>query len=243
MKPKFDSERFPGRRTTLGLAAWITLCLLVLSAHSARVRAADKPATASTRQTHAPTERPSTNAWQSLFDGESLTGWRVSDFAGTGEVTVKDGRILLGMGVMSGITYTNTNALPRMSYEVELEAMRVEGSDFFCALTFPVGKDPCSLIVGGWGGGVVGLSSLDGQDAANNETTQYLSFKNGQWYRIRLRVAPTNIRAWIDGEKVVDADITDRRVSIRIEVEASLPFGIATWSTAGAVRDIRIRRL
>ena len=33
------------------------------------------------------------------------------------------------------------------------------------------------LIVGGWGGGVVGMSSLNGKDAARNETTQYVSSK------------------------------------------------------------------
>ena len=58
---------------------------------------------------------------------------------------------------MTGITWTNE--VPTNNYEISLEAMRVEGSDFFCALTFPVGNDPCSFIVGGWGGGVVGLSS------------------------------------------------------------------------------------
>src|SRR6185369_7925223 len=88
----------------------------------------------------------------SLFDGKTLTGWKESDFAGRGEVEVKDGRIVIGTGVMTGITWTNE--VPTNNYEISLEAMRVEGSDFFCALTFPVGKDPCSFIVGGWGGGV-----------------------------------------------------------------------------------------
>jgi hypothetical protein len=179
--------------------------------------------------------------WEELFDGKTLTGWRVTDFAGRGEVRVEQGQVILGMGVMTGIT--RTSEVPRMNYEVSLEAMRVEGSDFFCGLTFPVGPDPCSLIVGGWGGGVVGLSSLDGQDAANNETTKYMSFQNGRWYRIRLRVEPTKIQAWIDDEQVVDVVTTGRKISIRIEVEESQPFGIATWSTTGALRKIRVLRL
>ena len=165
----------------------------------------------------------------------------ITDFAGRGEVRVDSGKILLEMGVMTGITWTNP--ILRMNYEVELEAMRVEGSDFFCGLTFPVGEAPCSLIVGGWGGGVVGLSSLDGEDAANNETTQYMNFERGRWYRIRLQVMPTKILAWIDEDKVVDVVTTDRRISIRSEVELSRPFGIATWSTTGALRHIRIRSL
>jgi hypothetical protein len=180
-------------------------------------------------------------AAKNLFDGKTLTGWKITDFAGHGEVEVKEGRIILGSGIMTGITWTND--LPRTNYEVSLEAMRVEGSDFFCALTFPVGKQPCSFIVGGWGGGVVGLSSLDGQDAANNETTKYMNFENGRWFQVRLRVSNGKIEAWIDAEKVVDVDIRDKTVSIRLEVEESKPLGIASWSTTAALRNIKLRRL
>ncbi|MCI0747210.1 MAG: DUF1080 domain-containing protein [Verrucomicrobia subdivision 3 bacterium] len=184
---------------------------------------------------------PASQDPQPLFDGKSLKGWRISDFAGRGEVRVDDGKLVLEMGTMTGVTYTNP--IPTMNYEISLEAMRVDGTDFFCALTFPVGNDPCSLIVGGWGGGVVGLSSLDGQDAANNETTQYMNFEKGRWYRIRLRVIPDRIQAWIDEEKAIDADTKDRRISIRIEVEESRPLGIASWSTTAALRNIQLRRL
>jgi 3-keto-disaccharide hydrolase len=142
---------------------------------------------------------------------------------------------------MTGVTWTND--VLRRNYEISLEAMRVEGNDFFCALTFPVGDDPCSLIVGGWGGGVVGLSSLDGEDAAHNDTTQYMNFDNGRWFKIRLRVANSKIQAWIDNDKVVDVDTTGRKVSIRVEVEPSKPLGFATWSTTGALRNIKLRRL
>jgi hypothetical protein len=180
-------------------------------------------------------------ATQELFDGKTLKGWRVSDFAGSGAVKVEDGKLILEMGTMTGVTCTST--VPTMNYEISLDAMRVDGNDFFCGLTFPVGKDPCSLIVGGWGGGVVGLSSLDGQDAANNETTQYMNFQKGRWYAIRLRVVPNQIQAWIDGDKVVDVDTKDRQISIRIEVEESRPLGFSTWSTTAALRHIQLRRL
>jgi len=181
------------------------------------------------------------SATQQLFDGKTLKGWRISDFAGSGAVKVEDGKLILEMGTMTGVTCTST--VPTMNYEISLDAMRVDGNDFFCGLTFPVGKDPCSLIVGGWGGGVVGLSSLDGQDAANNETTQYMNFQKGRWYQIRLRVVPNQIQAWIDGDKVVDVDTKDRQISIRIEVEESRPLGFSTWSTTAALRNIQLRRL
>ena len=130
------------------------------------------------------------------------------------EVQVKDGQILLHFGnEMTGITWTGE--LPRMDYEIKLDAMRVDGTDFFCGLTFPVGDAPCSFIVGGWGGGVVGMSSLNGKDAARNETTQYVEFEKGRWYRIRVRVTQNKLEAWIDKRKLVDVDTTGKKISIR----------------------------
>src|SRR5690606_21057212 len=101
----------------------------------------------------------------------------------------------------------------------------------------------CSLIVGGWGGGVVGLSSLGGMDASENETGTYREFEEGKWYPIKLRVTKQRITAWIDGKEIIDADVRDRGLSTRLEVEWSKPFGIATWQTKGAIRKIRIREL
>ena len=176
-----------------------------------------------------------------LFDGKTLKGWRISDFAGTGPVRIDDGKLILEMGAMTGVTYTNE--VPTMNYEISVDAMRVDGSDFFCGLTFPVGKDPCSLIVGGWGGGVVGLSSLDGQDASSNETTQYINFEKGRWYKVRLRVVPGRIQAWLDEDRIIDVDTTDRHISIRLEVEESRPLGFSTWSTTAALRNIYLRKL
>ena len=112
--------------------------------------------------------------------------------------------MVLNQGQLTGVSYTN--ATPTMDYEVELEARRTQGIDFFCGLTFPVKDSFATLVVGGWGGAVVGISSLDGEDAAHNSTTRYHRFKNGQWYRIRLAVTATNLSAWLDGEQVIDAE-------------------------------------
>ncbi|HWA98451.1 MAG TPA: DUF1080 domain-containing protein [Pirellulales bacterium] len=182
-----------------------------------------------------------------LFDGKSLAGWQISDFAGHGEVQVEDGEIILERGEsLTGITLDKqkfADTLPKTNYELTLEAMRVDGNDFFCGLTFPVGDDPCSLIVGGWGGGVVGLSSLNGADASENETTSFHSFEKGKWYRIRLRVTPERISAWIDDQQVADVALDEYQLSIRIEVEPSRPLGIASWCTTAAIKNIAVRRL
>ena len=180
--------------------------------------------------------------WISLFDGKSLKGWEITKFGGEGDVEVKKGQLILGLG--SNLTGIHTRRkLPKINYEVELEAMRVDGSDFFCGLTFPVKKDHCSLILGGWGGGVCGLSSINFQDASENETTSYRKFEKGKWYKIRLRVTEKEIQAWIGKEQIVNQEITGKRITTRIEVELSKPFGFCTWQTTGALRNIRIREL
>lgn len=218
-----------------------------------------KPTWAAEKSNPAPTKpanaAPENSAdWKPMFDGQSLKGWKVTDFAGHGEITVDpnfkatakaepSAAILFEMGaVLTGITYTNPP--PHGEYELALEAMKVDGSDFFCALTFPAGTGHCSLVVGGWGGGVVGISSIDGMDASENETTKFLSFDKGKWYAIRVRVTQAKIEAWIDQEKLINVDIKDRRITVRAgEIELAEPLGISAYQTKSALRNIRLRSL
>jgi len=182
-------------------------------------------------------------AWKKLFDGETLTGWKVTEFGGQGKVEVKDGMIVMPTGNdMTGVTWAG-NKLPRDNYELTLEGMRLAGGDFFCTTTFPVGKEPCTLVVGGWGGTVVGLSNVDGYDASNNSTSTFQNFKDKQWYRVRIRVTAAKIQAWIGDEQVVNQERKDHKFGIRFECDLCQPLGIATWCTAGAVRNIRLRQL
>ena len=190
---------------------------------------------------HAPS--PPAVQWTPLFDGKSLTGWKLPDFSGSGEVEVKDGAIVLDMGNdLTGINYTGE--VPHQNYEVAFEAQRQEGNDFFCALTFPVGESHCTFVVGGWGGALVGISSINGEDASENETSEAKKFEKGRWYKIRVRVTKERLETWIDDEQMVDLELEGKRIAMRPgEIESSKPFGIATYRTRGAVRDIRLRKL
>lgn len=183
-----------------------------------------------------------TEGWMSLFDGKTLKNWKVTDFGGEGAVTVKDGQLLfdLGAGPLTGVTWTGAK-LPTMNYEATLEAMRVDGSDFFCALTFPVRDSACSFVCGGWGGTLVGISSVDGFDASENETSKFKEFQSGRWYRIHVRVTEKKIEAWIDDDKFVDLEPGERKIDVRLEVEGSKPFGMSAFRTKAALRDIRVR--
>jgi len=181
---------------------------------------------------------------QSLFDGKTLNGWKITDFGSGGEIKVEDGSLMIGMGEpLSGITFAGEPPA-RMNYEITLEAMKVTGDDFFCALTTPVGKECGTLVLGGWGGALIGFSSIDDLDASENSTTQFKKFDKNKWYRVRLRVTPQKIEAWIDDEQWVNADIDGKKVSMRPgEIELSMPLGIATFQTASAFRNITFRKL
>ncbi|HEY6563782.1 MAG TPA: DUF1080 domain-containing protein [Pirellulaceae bacterium] len=182
-------------------------------------------------------------AWSRLFDGKSLNGWELTPFGGEGPVRVQQGAISLGVGSpLTGITKRNGETFPTLDYEIKLEARRVSGSDFFCGLTFPYQEDHATLILGGWGGGLVGISCLNQRDASENETTKYMSFELGRWYRVRLRTRKNRIEAWMDGKRVVNCYVEDRPVSTRPEVRLSRPLGIATYDTVGEVRNLEWRR-
>jgi hypothetical protein len=182
-------------------------------------------------------------AWQPLFDGKTLTNWQSTKFIGEGAVKVENGQIVLEAGRnLTGITWTGPE-LPATNYEIALQAMRVEGRDFFAGVTFPVADSFCSLILGGWGGTVVGLSSINGVDASENETSQSVEFEPGRWYNIRIRVTPAKIEAWLDERQIINQDLEGNKISTRIEVDPSRPLGVASWRTKSALRNLRLRRL
>ena len=131
--------------------------------------------------------------------------------------------------------------LPR-TFKIVLEARRIDGADFFCGLTFPArASGEClTWIVGGWGGSLVGISSIDGRDASENETTRSMVFEKGRWYRLELSRDGERVEAWIDGVKVVDLDTTGKTLSLRPgSISSCAPFGLATWQSAGEFKGLR----
>lgn len=148
--------------------------------------------------------------------------------------------MVLGIGSpLTGVTWDSTKPLPlKLDYEITFEARRVQGSDFFCGLTFPHQDASATLILGGWGGSLVGISCLDGDDASENDTTRFRTFEKGRWYKIRLRVTAKRIQAWIDERIVVDCDLRERKLETRIEVRLNQPLGISTYETQGEIREL-----
>lgn len=165
---------------------------------------------------------------------------------GGGTVTWENGVLRLEWGEM--LTAARwTGEFPRQApYEIEWQARRVDGADFFSALTFPVrSPEECvTFVAGGWGGGVVGVSSVDGEDASHNETTKRRSFEMGRWYAFRLRVEKDRLQGWVDGETTFDLALEGKKLGLRPgPIEVCAPFGVASWQTTGELKEIRWRPL
>ncbi len=179
----------------------------------------------------------------SLFDGKTLGKWKQVQFGGDGEVEIKDGELTLTMGEpLTGVTWQG-EVPAKINYEISLEAQRAQGTDFFLGLTVPVNDKPITLVLGGWGGGVCGLSSLDSFDASENETTQYIEFKNEQWYKVRMRVMEKSITVWLDGKELFECDTQGRQIGIRPEVELSVPLGLTSFQTVAKYRNIKLKKI
>lgn len=199
----------------------------------------------------------------------SLTGqWKACEFGGDGDVTFKDGVIKMDYGdPITGVrwegpfdsdkknsdekqgdkktaaTKKSNRSLPRDNYEIRWQCRRDRGFDFLCAFTFPVADKYASLVMGGWGGGITGISSIDGQDASDNDTTMFLAFDNDQWYSARVRVDQAMITVWVDGTKLFDHPRKGYEFDIRFEMDPCTPLGIANFESDSQIRNIQIRRL
>ena len=220
----------------------VLLCLAASAASAFAVVLAgcrSRPGAAST------TTRPPEAPWIVLFDGSSLGAWKPCEFGGSGAIRVEDGRLRLEQGSpMTGVRFVaaDPESMPHGDYELEVEAARLAGNDFFCGLTFPVGDRALTLVLGGWGGTLCGLSCLDGRDASMNDTSCYRKFERGRVHLVNVRVAGGRVRATLDGAPLIDTIVAGRVLTLRPEVEPCAPLGIATYATTGAISAVRWRR-
>ena len=182
--------------------------------------------------------------WESLFDGKTLTGWKIVRYGGEGEPYAKDGVLVLPMavsGLMTGVCWVG-ETLPVNNYIIYYEARRVAGLDIFAGLSFPYGDTYGSLIFGGWAGIVNGLSCVDGYDASENETTRLFSLKDNEWYPVQLHVTPDSIRATVGNEQVIDLATAGKNIHLR---SGLMDTGLTLWTylSTGEIRNLRIKRL
>jgi hypothetical protein len=163
-------------------------------------------------------------------------------FGGAGDVFIEPQRIVIGMGSpLTGIYVPNFPA--REDYELHVIATRTGGSDFFCGLTFPVAQTHLTLVLGGWGGALCGLSTLDGQDASQNETKSFRKFERNRPYDLKIEVRRERVVALLDGEPLLDVTLSGRTAALRTEMLPSRPLGIATYNTSAVISALEWRTL
>ena len=206
-----------------GRAAW--LCLFFVLPHCGTARRSE---------------------WQLLAE-EFASSWQACGLAEEGRVSTKTGEIELQPGQpMTGVRFDawKSAALPLTRYAIEYEAMRVEGNDFFGTVTFPVNDTHVSLVVGGWGGTLVGISSIDDMDASENNTRGNARFENNRWHKVRIEVRDDELRAWINDKLFVNTSTKGRKLGLRAgDIDHCLPFGFASYATLSRIRHVLIQRL
>ena len=186
------------------------------------------------------------SAWKPLEQN-----WKTCRFGGEGEVVLtetkpKEGQtftskklITLEFGdPLTGVYWDGE--FPTQNFEVALQARRTDGFDFFLGLTFPIDQAAVTLVLGGWGGGITGISSIDDRDASENETTMFQRYEDNQWYTVRARVDPFGITCWVDDDKVVEVDRGDHKFGTRVEMDLCEPLGLAAFQSVSEYRDVRV---
>ncbi|MEM9381352.1 MAG: DUF1080 domain-containing protein [Planctomycetota bacterium] len=177
--------------------------------------------------------------WKVLLDADDRARWRSGVFGEDPELEVNARGVVLPIGVpLAGLTYTGEP--PTGSYVLEVQATKEYGSDFFLGVTFPVRDAHLTLVLGGWGGAVCGLSCLDGEDASSNDTRTVRSFPNGKLRTVTIEVSDARVTARIDGEPIVECPLEGRVLSIRPEVEPSVPLGVASFATCTTLHRVRL---
>jgi hypothetical protein len=184
--------------------------------------------------------------WKLLSD-EFAPAWKPSSMPEEGKVLIQNSEITLQPGQpMTGVRFDawNSAGLPLTRYSIEYEAMRVEGNDFFGTVTFPVNDSHVSLVVGGWGGTLVGISSIDDMDASENTTTGNARFENNRWHKVRIEVRDDDLRVLINNKLFVNTSTKGHKLSLRAgDIEKCLPFGFTSYATQSRIRNVLIHRL
>ena len=172
-----------------------------------------------------------------------MTGhWESCRFGGDGPVDITDSTVRLGFGdPLTGVFWTGEH--PTTNYRLTYQAKRVDGFDFFAAVTFPVGDEFVTFVPGGWGGGVTGLSNIDQNDASSNETTQYLPLETGKWYSFTVTVTDDRIVCAVGDSEIVDLPREGRTFSLRAEMDLCKPFGLAAFQSVAEIRRIELQHL
>ena len=231
------------RRIALRAASWLVAAVALLGCQSgpsasevAKAREAEAAAAAAAAAAAPP---PTLEPGQSLslFDGTALGLWRIEDLGQQQNVQVADGVIQLGWGNPgTAIEWTGPEAA--VDYELRFELQRGKGSgDAYCFVTFPVGDQSCTLVLGDW----VGVQCRSsGEDAAERGGFKRTALEPERWHAVRLRVVASRIQVSLDGEVAIEVPLVPPASA---SADAPRALSIATWSMVASLRELHLERL
>ncbi|POX64601.1 glycosyl hydrolase [Streptomyces sp. Ru62] len=181
------------------------------------------------------------SGYTSLFDGDSLDGWRQ---AGPGSFTLSDDGTLTSSGGMGLLWYAGRSF---GSYSLKLD-WKMSGDDNSGVFVgFPPSDDPWSAVDNGY------EIQIDATDVPEKTTGSVYGFRSadlkkrdralnppGEWNTYEIRVEGERLRIWLNGVKINDFTNTDPARSL-----TDGHIGIQNHGAGDEVsfRDIRIREL
>jgi len=183
-------------------------------------------------------EEEKAGGWERLFDGQTLTGWRVIPGVNRRHVAVGQG--VIGFYEHGCVGIVRDGAFPTDEYEVAAEIQPVRGGDQFCEMVFPVGDGYCAFVIGE---GRLGLDRVEGAAWRGNRTTVRRQFTRREWHTVRVRVEAKRIVVRVDRDQVIELPRAGVRLTLWPGFENYRPFGIASRGTRTAIRRILVRRL
>ncbi|MGW2712860.1 ThuA domain-containing protein [Streptomyces sp. NPDC001356] len=181
------------------------------------------------------------NGYTSLFDGDSLDGWRQ---AGPGSFTLSDDGTLTSSGGMGLLWYAG-QSFGSYSLKLDWKAAGDDNSGVFVG--FPPSDDPWSAVDNGY------EIQIDATDVPEKTTGSVYGFRSadlkkrdralnppGEWNTYEIRVEGERLRIWLNGVKINDFTNTDPARSL-----TDGHIGIQNHGAGDEVsfRSIRIREL
>jgi hypothetical protein len=71
-----------------------------------------------------------------------------------------------------------------------------------------------------------------------------MEFQPGRWYAFTLQVNTECLRAPIDGKEQFNVGLKGKVIDMHpSEIKKSMPLGFASYSTQGAIRNVKVRPL
>jgi protein kinase-like protein len=168
--------------------------------------------------------------WVSFTSGRAMKRWHMPP----GTKMAKDVIVLPSVSAWPAPQLEWQGPFPRSNYELEVEAMPVDSTDYFCSLVVPVGKRSVTITTIDRR-----LRLMEVDDRMVTVNTR-LALARKKWHRFRVRVTPAFFTVWVNGTKIVER-LCDG--SVFRSPRGAKPLAIYASGTQTGIRSVRMRRI